>query len=47
MKIKWYHKVAAWAEVIFLILIYGLEGAKNKIDAKLTEAKRKLYAITN
>lgn len=42
MKIKWYWKAEAWIKTIWLILVYGLEGAENKINAELKEVKRHL-----
>ena len=39
MKLKWYYKLEAVLKTIWLIALYGLDGAESKIDAELKEVK--------
>ena len=42
IKLKWYDKIAIWIKVIWLISVYGLEGAANQADKELRELERQL-----
>lgn len=42
MKFRWYHRVEAWAEAIWLILRYGIEEAEKRIDAEKEELRRRM-----